>query len=354
MVTIDGSTKSGSGTIVRDAVPFAALQGVELHLTNIRNKRIKPGLRAQHLHGVQAACTITAGHLQGAEIGSHTITFMPGTALKSGSFNWDIGTAGSTTMLALSVIPLGLFGDTPSTYMITGGLFQDFAPSAYHVLHVLLPLLRRMGADITLSIIRPGYVPKGHGMIRIDVAPRRTPLVPLSLTHRGTVTDIRGTALSSHLKDRSVSHRMAEECARTLAAQGYIPHIENIYDTRKAPAFRSASIQPGAVLTAWALTDTGCVLGADMAGARGRPAEFIGTRVARKLLATLQTDATVDEHIADQLIPFAALAEGWSTYIIPRMTEHIDTRLWLARTILGARTEVRDNIIRIKGIGYCK
>ena len=49
MIHIDGGQKSGSGTIVRFAVGLATLLGEELHLTNIRAKREKPGLRPQHL-----------------------------------------------------------------------------------------------------------------------------------------------------------------------------------------------------------------------------------------------------------------------------------------------------------------
>ncbi|HHJ00744.1 MAG TPA: RNA 3'-phosphate cyclase, partial [Candidatus Aerophobetes bacterium] len=56
--------------------------------------------------------------------------------------------------------------------------------------------------------------------------------------------------------------------------------------------------------------------------------------------------------LADQLIPFCALAEGLSQYLIPRMTEHVETRLWLVEKMLGARTEVKGNLIRIKGIGF--
>ena len=78
-----------------------------------------------------------------------------------------------------------------------------------------------------------------------------------------------------------------------------------------------------------------------MAGARGRSAEFIGKATAKNLLEDLDSGATVDRHLADQLIPFAALADGWSTFVVPRMTAHVDTRLWLAREILGAETEVR-------------
>jgi len=88
-----------------------------------------------------------------------------------------------------------------------------------------------------------------------------------------------------------------------------------------------------------------------MAGTPGRPAEYIGKKVANHLIQVLETEATVDEHVADQLIPFCGLADGWSSYIIPKMTDHIEARLWLVEKMLGAKTEVKDNRLRIKGIG---
>jgi len=70
MIHIDGSQKSGSGTIVRFAVGLATLLGEELHLINIRAKREKPGLRPQHLKSIQALRQMCHGTLSGGEIGS--------------------------------------------------------------------------------------------------------------------------------------------------------------------------------------------------------------------------------------------------------------------------------------------
>jgi RNA 3'-terminal phosphate cyclase (ATP) len=352
MITIDGSRKSGSGTIVRDAVPFSVLTGKELHLTNIRARRQKPGLRAQHLRGIEASAYICRGHLTGAEIGSKEIRFRPGRVIHGGTFTWDIGTAGSTTMLALSIIPLALFANRPSRHTITGGLFQDFAPSIYHVQHVLLPILQLMGITVGIKIKQPGYVPRGNGRIEVHVVPVRERIKALTLTDRGKITGIRGIALSSLLMGRKVSDRMAQECRRQLHVKGRIPTIDVFYDSPKSPAYQRVSIQAGASLAIWAETDTGCLIGSDMAGAPKRSAEFIGKQVARQLINVLDTDATVDEHVADQLIPFAALADGRSTYVIPRMTEHIEARLWLVETMLGAKTEVKDTRLSIQGIGY--
>jgi RNA 3'-terminal phosphate cyclase (ATP) len=73
MIHIDGKQKSGSGIIARFAVGLATLLGEQLHLTNIRAKRPKPGLRPQHLEAVQALRQICQGSLEGGEIGSGEI-----------------------------------------------------------------------------------------------------------------------------------------------------------------------------------------------------------------------------------------------------------------------------------------
>ena len=352
MIIIDGAQKSGSGTIVRDAVPFSVLTGTELFLTNIRANRPKPGLRAQHLRGIQASAQICQGELAEASIGSKEIRFKPGKKNRGGTFKWDIGTAGSTTMLALSVIPLALFADKPSRYEITGGLFQDFAPSVYHVKYVLLRILDTMGISVQIKIIRPGYVPKGNGLIQVKVFPVKKSIKPLIRVDRGKITGIKGIALSSLLQKRNVSHRMAKECQKRLKSRGYVPDIEILYDNKNNPVYSRASIQAGASLAIWAETDTGCLMGSDMAGTPGRPSEYIGKKVADHMIQVLETEATVDEHVADQLIPFCGLAHGWSSLIIPKMTAHIETRLWLIEKMLGAKTKVKDNRLRIKGIGY--
>jgi RNA 3'-terminal phosphate cyclase (ATP) len=351
MIEIDGREKSGSGTIVRDGVALSILTREGLHLTNIREKRDRPGLRAQHLRALQASAGISEGDLRGAEVGSREITFTPGGRIRGGEFEWDIGTAGSTIMLALTLIPVALFADTPSRYRITGGLFQDFAPSAFHLQHVLLPVLRSMGMTVDAKIIRPGYVPRGGGIIEVSVHPVTEPLKPLDFRDQGHVDRIRGIALSSLLGERKVSERMAGECKKTLKRAGYEPAIEILNDGNDNPAYEKPSVQPGAALAIWAEAGK-CLIGSDMAGARGRSAEFIGKQTARNLLEDLESGATVDRHLADQLIPFAAFASGTSVFGIPRMTDHVETRLWLVRRILGAETEVDRNVVRIRGVGF--
>ena len=344
MLHIDGAQKSGSGTIVRFAVGLATLLGEQLHLTNIRAKREKPGLRPQHLKALQALQQICHGSLDGGEIGSGEIWFKPGGEVTGGHYEWGIGTAGSTTLLAMTLLPAACFSTGDISFKLTGGLFQDFAPSAYHMQYVLFPVLKSMGITAELEIIRPGYVPRGGGIIQVSVEPVRGKLKPITLPGQGNVTEIQGFALSSHLGERRVSERMVKKCNALLESKGYRADIELVHDT-SAP-------QRGAALAVYSKTTSGCIIGADRAGEPRRTSEDIGKYVATSLLEDLSTGATVDRYLADQLIFYAALADGVSLYRIPKLTEHVETNLWLIETILGAKTEVDENLVRIHGVGY--
>ena len=344
MIQVDGSLHSGSGTILRYAVALATLLGEPLHMTRIRAKREKPGLRPQHLQAVRACCSLSGGKLEGAEVGSTEIFFKPGETLKAGDFHWDIGTAGSTTMLAFTLIPLALFAGSPCSFLMVGGLFQDFAPSAFHMQRVLLPTLKRMGAEIRMEVLRPGYPPKGEGRLRVEVKPLRGRLNPLRMTEQGAIKRIEGISLASHLENERVSERMADQSTRLLEKRGYRTHIEVLNDQN--------ALQKGAALLLWAETETGCRVGSDQAGKPGRRSEKIAQFVATSLLQDLDTNATTDRHLADQLILFAALAGGTSEYLIPRRTEHIESNIWLVEKILGVKSELGKNHLRIEGIGF--
>jgi RNA 3'-terminal phosphate cyclase (ATP) len=343
LLRIDGAHGSGSGTIVRYAVALSALLGRPVQVANVRAKRPKPGLRAQHLSAVLACAELCGGRTDGLHVGSTEFIFVPGGPPRGGRYAWKIGTAGSTTMLAFAVLPLAAWADGPVGARIAGGLFQDFAPSPFHMANVLRPLVRRMGLGFELRIRRPGYVPRGDGEIELSVEPVESRLLPILLEEAGEIRSVRGVALASHLAERRVSARMAEACTRRLARSGLACTIETRDDT--------AAAQPGASLAVWAESPAGCIFGADRSGAPGRRSEDIGRFVADSLLEDMGSGAAVDRHAADMLILFAALAGGETRYVAPRITDHVETNLWLVSEF-GARAERRGKHIRIEGIGF--
>jgi RNA 3'-terminal phosphate cyclase (ATP) len=339
MLTIDGSQQSGSGTIVRYAVALAALSCQSVRITNVRQSRSKPGLRPQHVLSVLACADLCGGAAEGLDVGSREFSFTPGARIAGGSFEWNIGTAGSTTMLALSVLPIACFAEAPVRARIEGGLFQDFAPSPHHLQHVLAPLLQRMGAEVDVAVVRPGYVPGGAGILELTVRPSGR-LTGITLAEPGRVKHVRGIALASRLAERRVNVRMAAACQSLLEAAGLVCDIDRVDDNEAR--------HPGASLTIWAESTSGCRFGADRAGAYGRTSEAIGRFVARAFLADVGSGATVDRHLADQLVLFAALAHGSSRYLVPQITDHVLSNVWMVRQF-GATVSVADTAIEIEG-----
>lgn len=342
MLGIDGARQSGSGTIVRHAVALASLLGEPVRVFNARKRRRSPGLRPQHVMSVRACAAMCGAMTEGVAVDSTEFTFRPGACILGGTYDWEIGTAGSTTMLAYSVLPLSCFARQPVRSRIEGGVFQDSAPSPHHMQHVLAALLGRMGVTVQLEVTRPGYVPRGAGVVQLTVTPVSRQLAALVLTEPGVTREVHGIAVASHLAERHVSDRMASACEGHLRAAGLSSAIERVDDITAAHA--------GANLAIWAESTSRCVFGADRAGAFRRSSEAIGAHVAEAFLQDVQSGATVDRHVADQLVLFAALAHGTSRYIVPRETEHLMTNLWLIGQF-GARGVVERRQVVIDGLG---
>jgi RNA 3'-terminal phosphate cyclase (ATP) len=284
------------------------------------------------------------GSTECAVVGAGEFVFRPGKPTNNEHFSWDIGSAGSTTALALAVLPVLVLGSNPVSIELRGGLFQDFAPSFYHLEHVLLWLLRRMGAEANAHMARPGYVPSGGGIWHLSATPATSTLQPLILDEPGVVKKIWGIALSSRLKEQSVSDRMAEVAKLTLGAAGYQVSFQVLYD--------DSALQAGAGLAAFADLSSGARIGSDRAGALGRRSETIGKYVARQLLEDLKTGATLDRYAGDQIIPFAALASGESRFRIPRLSEHIQSNAWLSGEFLGAEVKIAGQEVLVRGVGF--
>ncbi len=341
MIEIDGSLHSGSGTIVRQAVAYAALTGRSVRIRNARARRRRPGLRPQHLRAVQAIRDLVGGTLEGATVGSQSFTFRPGGAEPAGLYKWDIGTAGSATMLALAVLPVMALRGRGADAEIRGGLFQDFAPSVFHLQHVILPMIATLGITAEISMLRPGYVPAGEGVIRLRVPPARRPLHPLTPRRGEAPARIWGISLASHLDDRQVAARMATGATAVLKTAGISARIQQRSDATAA--------QPGAAFALFADFIGGTRLGADRAGAPHRRAEHVGARAAHQLLEDIASGATIDRHASDQIIPFAALASGTSRFTVPFITEHTETGAWLASIFLGVDVRAEERALVIRG-----
>ncbi len=344
MLEIDGSHKSGSGTILRLSVALAAITREPLHIYNIRHKRRQPGLRRQHLESVNTAAKLCNAETEGVTLGSNELWFKP-RGIISGEVRAEIGTAGSISMLLLTILPICAFAKgNVRVHVLNGGTDVRYAPTINYLKYVLLPTLEQMGLQSSLTVKSYGYYPKGMGEVILDIIP----VSKLKFIHMEEfchITEIEGISVCTFLEKRRVAERQAEEAIKILRNHGYNPKIHIVND-------RSNPFQKGSSLALWAKTNTGVILGGDAIGAVSKSSEEVGREAAENLLNETKVKATVDIHLADMLVPYVALANHTSIYLTREITDHTDTNIWLTEKILDTKfkvTKVR-SLYRIENI----
>lgn len=344
MIEIDGSQKSGSGTILRLSVALAAILRQSLHIYNIRQNRPQPGLRPQHLEAVLTAAKLCNAELEGAKLNSRELWFKP-KDVKGGKFEAEIGTAGSIPMLLMTILPICAFAkNTVHLRISKGGTDVWHSPTINYMRNVFLPTLKRMGLNADLSVHKYGYYPKGMGEVTITVEPSKS-LQPLLLENFGEIKAIKGVSVCTFLAERKVAERQAKAANSYLREKGYMADIQIIND-------RSNPLQKGSSLVLCAETDSGAILGADAIGELRKSSEAVGREAAEKLYAEISAKPTVDVHLADMLIPYVALAEGRSAYLTRLISDHLETNIWLAEKILNVRFDVKkvDGLYKIEKV----
>jgi RNA 3'-phosphate cyclase len=332
LIDIDGSQKSGSGTILRMSIALAAIKMQPLHIFNIRENRPQRGLKPQHLEAVLTAAKLCNAKLEGATLGSKELWFTP-TKLEGGHFEAEIGTAGSIPMLLLTILPICAMSEKPvCVHIAKGGTDVRNSPTINYIRFVLLPTLKRIGFSASLGVHKYGYYPKGMGETTIATESCKK-LEPLILESFGNITSIKGVSVCTFLADRKVAERQA------TAAQNYFEE-KNLQTRIQVTNDTSNTIQKGSSITLWAETDSGTILGADAIGEIRKPSETVGKEAAQKLYAEIQSKSTIDVHLADMIIPYIAISKGKSQFLTRTISDHLETSMWLAQEILNTHFSV--------------
>jgi len=342
MIEIDGSQKSGSGTILRLSVAISAIIKQPLHICNIRQNRPQPGLKHQHLAAVLTAAKLCNAKVQGAVLGSKELWFTP-QQIKGGNIEAEIQTAGSIPMLLLATLPICLYADNPvSLHVAKGGTDTTHAPTVNYMRYVLLPALKQMGFDAALTVQKYGYYPKGMGEVTMTARPNRA-LKPIRLENFGKIKGISGVSVCTFLADRQVAERQAKAAEDFLSQSGYNASIEVVND-------QSNPFQKGSSIVLWAETDTGVIIGADAIGELRKMSEAVGKEAAEKFLTELSVEPTVDVYLADMLIPYMTLAQGKSAFLVRAISEHIEANIWLMEKMLNVKFTIQrvNNLYRIE------
>jgi RNA 3'-terminal phosphate cyclase (ATP) len=324
MHQIDGSRGEGGGQILRTSLALSMITGTPIRIANIRARRAKPGLMRQHLTAVQAAAGISKARVEGAAVGSREIVFTP-SAVTPGNHHFSIGTAGSTTLILQTVLPALILASGPSRLTLEGGTHNPQAPPFEFLDRAFLPLLRRMGPSVDVTLERAGFYPAGGGRLSIAVHPVEK-LQGLELLERGEIQNRRATVLLANLP----AH-IADREARKLGEL-------TSWDPASVEIRRVDSAGPGnAVLLELESDHVTEVFTAF--GEVGVSAEAVAEKAVREMRSYLKADVPVGEHLADQLLLPLALA-GSGSYRTSPLSLHARTQIELIPEFLDVRIGV--------------
>lgn len=348
MINIDGKFGEGGGSIARVALALSTITKIPFEINDIRKGRSKPGLKAQHLHCIKALESLCNAKAEGAELGSLNLLFWPG-KIKPRTLPIDIGTAGSITLLLQSLLIPSISADSTIRLKITGGTDVIWSPQFDYFNNVIVPQIRRY-ADIEVSLIKRGYYPKGCGKVDVKIKPRLENLKDapkIDLTNQPYLIQIKGISHASlDLQKANVAERQAMAAKSILNKLNCPIQIRTEYcDT----------LSTGSGITLWAIFSKNpdeidfnnpIRIGSDTLGERGKKSEQVGKEAAEGLLTEINSKAPVDKHLADNLVPFIALAGGQIK--VSAITSHTLTNIYVCEQFLGKiiKVDKENNIIR--------
>ncbi len=321
MLEIDGSYGEGGGQLVRTAVALSAVTGKEIKVRNIRKNRQNPGLKQQHLKALETAARICDARVSGLFPGSTELSFSP-MEIMGGKYEIDIGTAGSITLLLQCLMPAIPFAKEKVEINIKGGTDVAWAPTADYLYQVTFRALERLGYAGKLILREHGYYPKGGGKVSAFFEPCRLQGFHFLKEEK----EVKGISHASNLPAH-IPLRQAEAARDRLLETGYPSRIE----TQSFEAFST-----GSGITLWA-----GFLGGSALGKKGLPAEKVGKSAAEEMILELKAGCSVDVHLADQLIPYMALA-GNSSYTVREISPHTATNIWVTEQFLDVKFRIEE------------
>ena len=325
MLEIDGSHGAGGGQIVRMAVALSAITSTPVRVVNVRAKRATLGLAAQHVTAIGAVARLCDARTKGVEAGSKEFVFEPG-PLHGGRFSFDVGTAGSITLVLQACLPAAFAaGDTELE--IRGGTDVPWSPPLDYFGHVFLGLLRKMGARADVTVAMRGYYPRGGGIVSVKVE-KEVAWKPLQVPRRGEIIRIEGRAHASNLPEDVVQRMKSAAIQRLSKFMNVRIRSETLGPDR--------AVGPGGAIVLWAeMPET--ILGGSALAAKGKRAEKVGDVATENLLREIESRATLDVYASDQVLAYAAMASGPSEFLVREVSEHARSMMWLLGSFLGTQ-----------------
>lgn len=319
MITIDGSFGEGGGQILRTSLALSLVTGKYFRIENIRSGRKKPGLMRQHLTCVHAAANIGKARVKGDCIGSESLFFEP-TTIRAGSYNFSVGTAGSTTLVLQSVLPALLIAGGKSELTLEGGTHNPFAPPFDFLEKAFLPIIEKMGPKVTVELVRPGFYPAGGGKISVTVEPVKK-LSRIDLTERGRICARFAKAVVSNLP-LIICERELNTVCKKLKWDRLCTEAREVKNSRG----------PGNIITLEVASENATELFTGF-GQKNVRAEYVAQEAIDQARRYIAAEVPVGRYLADQIMIPMAMAGGGKFRTLP-LSRHSMTNINVIKQFL--------------------
>jgi len=329
-VMIDGSQGEGGGQILRSSLALSLVTGRPFVIDNIRAGRGKPGLMRQHLTAVLAAAEVGAAELEGAAIGSRRLSFTP-TTIRSGSYRFGVGTAGSTTLVLQTLLPALVLADGPSEIVLEGGTHNTWAPPFHFLERAYLPLLNRMGPQVSVRLERYGFYPVGGGRLSVQIQPAKS-LMGFHLVNRGETKAKSVCALVANLP-AAIGEREVKEVLRRMS---WPSDVGCVLDVGASGPGNVVFIEIESAHVTEVFTGFGRL---------GTKSEHVAGEAWREARTYLASDAVVGPYLSDQLLPLLGVS-AWrgdssanvgGRFRTGPLTRHSTTQIETIQAFLGVQ-----------------
>jgi RNA 3'-terminal phosphate cyclase (ATP) len=320
MIEIDGSYGEGGGQVLRTALSLSCLFNKPFRIFNIRKGRKKPGLMPQHLTCVRAAQLLSNAQVAGDYKGSTELSFSP-QEVKGGDFFFDIGTAGSTSLVLQTLIPSLIFLKEKTSVILKGGTHVPYSPSFHYIAEVFAPVLESIGIKIELKIESYGFYPKGGGRIKAEIFPAKE-IKPVRVLERGLILRLNGCSGVGNLP-MSIAERQ-----KKAVLDGIHSSITGLQYPVEIELMDVPSPGRGTFVFLKSESENSSA-GFSSIGERGKRAETVGEEAAAEFLKYYSANTAFDSHISDQIVLYLSMCRDESVFSTSCITQHLMTNLWV-------------------------
>lgn len=334
-LVINGGQGEGGGALFRTALAMSALTQIPVRIHQIRAATRKPGISSEDLTFVRMLEAVSGARLEGDELDSHELLFVPKHAPKALKGEFDVQShekgliPGNALMLAESIWPVLARTGAYSSFLIMGETYNNHTLTFDAFSQASLLLHSRQGVVGFAAQKVAGFGFAGRGEVQFEVEPS-APNGFQWLT-RGELISVRAI-VSYYGVSKEMLERGKEALESILASYGEHFELEmNQVESR----------ENGVHVTLMAEYESGLGVGSCL-GARGVKIESVCRAAQSALKEFTDSNATLDPFLADQALVCAALAQEPTQFVTQRITPRLQTMAYIIRqfipipiTILG-------------------